>query len=177
MRRAGDHELRLTEGVRPRKARARSRRPSPQQNRGRRRRWTGATAMHPEADGAGAHKIEILTRFCGFSRLCRTENFLIVTGVANGDRRHSPLRELEFETRDGREGDGTKAAFQAFLQAFPNLGCFAPSFSKDSFGRSVGFQRVTSLQAPNDDSPNFCGSAVSSRTPPAAKSVGIAEGT
>jgi hypothetical protein len=33
--------------------------------------------MHPEANGAGSRKTEILSRFCVFSRLCRTENFLI----------------------------------------------------------------------------------------------------
>src|SRR5271156_6079226 len=32
---------------------------------------------------------------------------------------------------------------QAFCQAFPNLGCFCPRISKDSFGGFVGFQRVT----------------------------------
>ena len=38
-----------------------------------------------------------------------------------------------------------RAASQAFPQAFPNLGCFGPSFSKESFGRFVGFQGVASL--------------------------------
>jgi hypothetical protein len=56
----------------------------------------------------------------------------------------------------GSEGGGTKAAAsQAFLQAFPNLGCFRPSFSKQSFGRFVGFQGVASLKNLNDVSPNF----------------------
>ena len=31
------------------------------------------------------------------------------------------------------------------FQAFPNPGCFAPSFSKQIFGRFVGFQGVASL--------------------------------
>ena len=43
------------------------------------------------------------------------------------------------------KGGGMRAASQAFLQAFPNLGCFCPSFSKESFGRFVGFQGVASL--------------------------------
>jgi hypothetical protein len=37
-------------------------------------------------------------------------------------------------------GGGIKAASKAFLQAFPNLACFCPSFSKQSFGHFVGFQ-------------------------------------
>ena len=43
------------------------------------------------------------------------------------------------------KGGGIRAASQAFLQAFPNLGCFCPSFSKQIFGRFVGFQEVASL--------------------------------
>src|ERR1700739_1376664 len=38
-----------------------------------------------------------------------------------------------------------RAASQGFLQAFPNLGCFCPSFSKESFGRFVEYQGVASL--------------------------------
>src|SRR5271170_3181790 len=38
-----------------------------------------------------------------------------------------------------------RAASKLFLQAFPNLACFCPSFSKESFGRFVGFQGVASL--------------------------------
>src|ERR1700733_8617049 len=70
---------------------------------------------------------------------------------------NSPLAELPFETRapGGSKGDGTMAASQAFLQAFPNLGCFRPSFSKQIFGRSVGFQGVASLKNLNDVYPNF----------------------
>jgi hypothetical protein len=55
----------------------------------------------------------------------------------------------------GSKGAGTKAASQAFLQAFPNLGCFRPSFSKRIFGRFVGFQGVASLKNLNDVPPNF----------------------
>jgi hypothetical protein len=42
-----------------------------------------------------------------------------------------------------------------FFQAFPNPGCFAPSFSKQIFGRFVGFQGVASLKNLNDVSSNF----------------------
>src|SRR5271170_3026195 len=60
---------------------------------------------------------------------------------------NSPLAELPFETgaTGGSKGGRTKAASQAFWQAFPNLGCFGPSFSKQIFGRFVGFQGVASL--------------------------------
>jgi hypothetical protein len=124
--------------------------------------------MHPEADGAGARKIEILSRFCGFSRLCAAENFLIgrpsaapSASIRDGDCgwRATPFRARRAPVRDGRgggsKGGRTKAASQAFLQAFPNLGCFCPSFSKQSFGRFVGFQGVASLKNLNDVSPNF----------------------
>jgi hypothetical protein len=43
----------------------------------------------------------------------------------------------------------------AFFQAFPNPGCFAPSFSKQIFGRFVGLQGVASLKNLKDVSPNF----------------------
>src|SRR5271155_5963402 len=41
------------------------------------------------------------------------------------------------------------AGLQAFLQAFPNLGCFAPRISKESFGGFVEFQRVTRAKNPS----------------------------
>jgi hypothetical protein len=68
-----------------------------------------------------------------------------------------PLADLPFETgaAGGSKGGGTKATSQAFLQAFPNLGCFRPSLSKQIFGRFVGFQGVASLKNENDVSPNF----------------------
>jgi hypothetical protein len=62
------------------------------------------------------------------------------------------------------------AALLAFFQAFPNPGCFAPSLSKQIFGRFVGLQGVASLKNLNDVSPNFfCGSRLPSAvfpTPP-----------
>jgi hypothetical protein len=41
---------------------------------------------------------------------------------------------------------GPSADLQAFLQAFPNLGLFSASFSKESFGGFVGFQWVTKIK-------------------------------
>jgi hypothetical protein len=43
------------------------------------------------------------------------------------------------------KGGGMRAASHGFLQAFPNLDCFCPSFSKHIFGRFVRFQGVASL--------------------------------
>ena len=44
---------------------------------------------------------------------------------------------------------------QTFLQTFPNLTCFSPSFSKESFGGFVKFQRVTRVPNPKSPFPNF----------------------
>jgi len=45
--------------------------------------------------------------------------------------------------RDGvAGGGGIKAASKPFLQAFPKLGLFCPSFSKENFSRFLGFQWV-----------------------------------
>ena len=123
--------MRLTEGVRARKARARSRRPSPQQNRGRRRRWTGA-AVAPSAS--------IRDGDCGWR-------------PAPFPARRAPVRDR----RGGREQRRAeqRRLSQAFLQAFPNLGCFRPSFSKQIFGRFVGFQGVASLKNLKEVSPIF----------------------
>jgi hypothetical protein len=38
-----------------------------------------------------------------------------------------------------------KGTLQAFFQAFPKIACFAPSFSKQSFGGFVEFQGITRL--------------------------------
>jgi hypothetical protein len=40
------------------------------------------------------------------------------------------------------------AALLALFQAFSNSGSFSASFSKESFGGFVGFQRLASLQTP-----------------------------
>ena len=69
------------------------------------------------------------------------------------------------------------AALQAFLQAFPKLGCFSPSFSKESFGRFVGFQWVASLPNPKCPHPNILPSPRARRTHRAVRQVGIVEGT
>jgi hypothetical protein len=47
------------------------------------------------------------------------------------------------------------AGLLAIFQAFPKPACFCPSFSKDSFGRFLGFQGVASLKNPKDVAPNF----------------------
>jgi hypothetical protein len=44
------------------------------------------------------------------------------------------------------------AALLALFQTFPNSGSFSASFSKESFGGFVGFQRLASLQTPKPKS-------------------------
>ena len=66
-----------------------------------------------------------------------------------------------------RHGHGALQAIRmAILHPPPPANCQAP-----------WPEQLPSPKPRNYDSPNFCGSAVSSRRPPAAKSVGIAEGT
>src|ERR1700722_12973438 len=61
------------------------------------------------------------------------------------------------------------AGHPAFLQAFPNLACFAPSFSKQSLGGFVGFQRVASLKNPKCSCSKFFAAPASfDRIPDAA---------
>src|SRR5271155_2779348 len=55
----------------------------------------------------------------------------------------------------GGKGGGIKTGLQAFLQAFPNLSLFSPSFSKQSFGGFVGFQGVTRPPDQKAPLPNF----------------------
>src|SRR5271169_6223667 len=47
------------------------------------------------------------------------------------------------------------ASTQHFCQAFPNLACFCPSFSKDFFGGFVGSQGVTRFPNRNVRFPSF----------------------
>ena len=68
----------------------------------------------------------------------------------------SAARGLWGQTRWRNNG-----GLQTFLQTFPNLACFSPSFSKESFGGFVEFQRVTRVPNPKGPFPNF-----SSRPPP-----------
>ena len=63
-----------------------------------------------------------------------------------------------------KRGSGARHRLQAFLQAFPNLGCFSPSFSKESFGRFVGFQWVARLPNPKCPLPNILLSPWARRT-------------
>src|ERR1700739_4718068 len=60
-------------------------------------------------------------------------------------------RRTSGRTKGGRIG----ASRQAIWQAFPNLACFAPNISKESFGGFVRFQGVTSPKNLNDVPPNF----------------------
>src|SRR5579863_6186754 len=67
-----------------------------------------------------------------------------------------------------------------FCQAFPNLACFCPSFSKHFFGGFVGFQGVTRFPNLNVRFPNFLPFSIrwNSRHAPrrrATKSVSIVE--
>ena len=85
------------------------------------------------------------------------------------------LAEFPLETGAAAPAGGSgcgdiMAGLLAFFQAFPNPGCFAPSFSKQIFGRFVGFQGVASLKAPKRClSKFFCGSPPPfSRIPDAA---------
>jgi hypothetical protein len=64
------------------------------------------------------------------------------------------------------------------LQAFPNLGLFSPSFSKDSFGGFVEFQWLTIECKPKSPLTNiFVFSLGSKGAGRAAKPVSIVEGT
>jgi hypothetical protein len=64
--------------------------------------------------------------------------------------------QLLFGTDAGRRAGGEiVAGLLAVFQAFPKPACFCPSFSKDSFGRFVGFQGVASLKNLKDVAPNF----------------------
>jgi hypothetical protein len=85
------------------------------------------------------------------------------------DRDAAPRRGRERERGMGRigaakRGSGARHRLQAFLQAFPNLGCFSPSFSKESFGRFVGFQWVARLPNPMSPLPNILLSPGARRT-------------
>jgi hypothetical protein len=71
----------------------------------------------------------------------------------------SPRRALS-PVRGGARGassvsNGAAADLQPFLQAFPNLGLFSPSFSKDSFGGFVEFQWFTIEYKLKSPLPNF----------------------
>jgi hypothetical protein len=75
------------------------------------------------------------------------------------DARSSPCmtdlyrQVMQMQSR-GRAG-GSLASSKHFCQAFPNLACFCPSFSKDFFGDFVGFQEVTRFPNLNVRLPNF----------------------
>ena len=93
--------------------------------------------------------------------------------------RNFPIHDLrQLEHRRGTRAGGRQRArrrgglsgqtrwrnnggLQTFLQTLPNLTCFSPSFSKESFGGFVEFQWVTRVPNPKSRFPNF-----SSRPPP-----------
>jgi hypothetical protein len=50
---------------------------------------------------------------------------------------------------------------QTFLQTFPNLACFSPRISKESFGDFGEFQGLTRVPNPKDPYPNFFPAAAS----------------
>ena len=98
--------------------------------------------------------------FRDFSRPCAEENFPPRPAPCLRKMRRIPATaraEPSFETsgRGAVGGGGIKAASKAFLQAFPNLACFCPSFSKQSFGHFVGFQWVTRAKNQKVPPPNF----------------------
>ena len=78
------------------------------------------------------------------------------------DSRRLPARAGAAGAAAGRGVEGLRrrpersTGLQAFGQAFPNLSCFSPSFSKDSFGGFVGFQGLARLPNPKSPFPNFC---------------------
>ncbi len=89
--------------------------------------------------------------------------------LRRADRDAAHRRGRERERGMGRlgaakRGSGARHRLQAFLQAFPNLGCFSPSFSKESFGRFVGFQWVARLPNPKSPLPNILLSPWARRT-------------
>src|SRR5277367_5748123 len=95
-------------------------------------------------------------------------------GAVPGPRRRCSALRLECLQRR----PGAAADLQAFLQAFPNLGLFSPSFPKDSFGGFMEFQWVTIESKPKSPLPNFCLLPRLERSRSrAARPVWIVEGT
>jgi hypothetical protein len=86
---------------------------------------------------------------------------------------------LRFDFGETRLDDARapSASSKLFLQAFPNLGCFAPSFSKHFLGGFVGFHWVASLPNPKCPSPNFRPSTGSKSRSRAVQPVGRVEGS
>ena len=99
-------------------------------------------------------------RFRDFSRPCVKENFPPRPATCFRPMRRIPVIGVgQALVRDQRRGavggGGIKAASKAFLQAFPNLACLCPSFSKQTFGHFVGFQWVTRVKNQKVPLPNF----------------------
>src|SRR5271167_1550168 len=64
-------------------------------------------------------------------------------GAEQSDRKGTRARHMGCLGAESRRSEAHRS-----LQAFPNLGCFSPSFSKESFGRFVGFQWIARLPNP-----------------------------
>ena len=71
-----------------------------------------------------------------FSRACSARR-------RGGRRRRAEMQRRRAGNGNGNGNGGTMADLQAFWQAFPNLGCFCPRISKESFGDVGGFQGLT----------------------------------
>jgi hypothetical protein len=113
---------------------------------------------------------EIFSGFVIFQGLAPRKISLPVRRPASARRvafRPPAMAEPSFETsgRGAVGGGGIKAASKAFLQAFPNLACFCPSFSKQSFGHFVGFQWVARAKNQKVPPPNFFVPPASHRPP------------
>src|SRR5271163_4514176 len=81
--------------------------------------------------------------------MCRDRAMSTGEGIVRSRRRPSIRGSLRSKARSAPPaggGGGIMAGLQTLLQAFPNLGRFSPSFSKESFGGFVGFQRVTRVK-------------------------------
>jgi len=90
--------------------------------------------------------------------MCRDRAMSTGEGIVRSRRRPSIRGSLRSKARSAPPaggGGGIMAGLQTLLQAFPNLGLFSPSFSKESFGGFVGFQRVTRVKNLKSPLPNF----------------------
>jgi hypothetical protein len=86
---------------------------------------------------------------------------------------------LRFDFGEMRLGDARapSASSKLFLQTFPNLGCFAPSFSKDFFAVLCDFKGLQAFQTQSVPRQIFCPSMGSKSRSRAAPSVGRVEGS
>jgi hypothetical protein len=106
-------------------------------------------ALHPRRVATGSGSWRSAAEFL----LCQSRARLQKGKGTSRQLLEPRFAELSFETGVG--SGGTKASYKDLLQAFPKLGCFSPSISKESFGDFGGFQGIA--RAPNqiDPFPNF----------------------